>query len=465
MRHTRSRHLRAALCALLVVLVAGLLAGPASASSRHHRNDGNQGGSSGGLSITSAPFGNLPANAPANAGAPVTKYTLTNARGMSVSILDYGGVIQSLNVPDKRGSDANVTLGFADIAGYTSDAYVKSNPYFGAIIGRYGNRIANGTFQLNGQTYTLDKNNNGNTLHGGFIGFDKIMWQGTEVPPSNGTVGLKLHLLSKEGVGTTGSGCNPALDTQTPPPCTTGFPGDVDVTVTFTLDNRNNLQFDYAATTTKPTVLNLTNHSYWNLAGEGTGSINDHLLKINAANYTPVADSELIPTGQIAPVAGTPLDFTQFHAIGERVRDNFPQLVFGKGYDHNFVLNQPSGARARAAHHGGGGDKKRLNLAAQLVDPSSGRELTITTTEPGLQFYSGNFLDGSLYGTSGHQYRQGDGLALETQHFPDSPNRPNFPTTTVVPGTPYSSTTVYNFSTVGGRDDNHGHSRKHSRKH
>jgi aldose 1-epimerase len=469
MRHTRSKHLRAALCALLVVLVAGLLAGPASASSRHHRNDGNKGGS-GGLSITSAPFGNLPANAPADAGAAVTKYTLTNARGMTVSVLDYGGIIQSLNVPDKRGRDANVTLGFGDIDGYTNDAYRTSNPYFGAIIGRYGNRIAKGTFTLNGQTYTLDKNNNGNTLHGGFIGFNQLMFDATEIQPSNGTVGLKLTLTSQEGVGTTGSGCNPALDTQTPPPCTTGFPGTVQVSVTFTLDNNNNLQFDYGATTDKPTVLNLTNHSYWNLAGEGTGSINDHLLKINAANYTPVADSQLIPTGQIAPVAGTPLDFTQFHAIGERVRDNFPQLVFGKGYDHNFVLNQPSARAkvARAAHsrHGGkGGGKKRLNLAAQLVDPSSGRELTITTTEPGLQFYSGNFLDGSLYGTSGHQYRQGDGLALETQHFPDSPNQPNFPSTTVVPGTPYASTTVYNFSTVGGHNANHGMSRKHSRKH
>ena len=473
MRHTRSRHLRAALCALLAVLVAGLLAGPASASSRHHRNGGNQGGSNGGLSVTSAAFGNLPATVPADAGAAVTKYTLTNARGMSVSILDYGGIIQSLNVPDRRGREGNVTLGFADIAGYTSDAYVKSNPYFGAIIGRYGNRIGKGTFQLGGQTYTLDKNNNGNTLHGGFIGFNQLMWDAAPIQPSNGTVGLTLSLTSQEGVGTTGSGCNPALDILTPPPCTTGFPGTVKVTVTFTLDNNNNLRFQYGATTDKPTVLNLTNHSYWNLAGEGTGTIYDHLLKINAANYTPVADSQLIPTGQIAPVAGTPLDFTQFHTIGERVRDNFPQLVFGKGYDHNFVLNPPSSARAkvaRAAHNRHGGNKPGktgLNLAAQLVDPSSGRALTITTTEPGLQFYSGNFLDGSLYGTSGHQYRQGDGLALETQHFPDSPNQPSFPSTVVNPGTPYSSTTVYNFSTLGGKHNGHSGARgkSHSRKH
>ena len=470
MRHTRSRHLRAALCAMLAVLVAGLLAGPASASSRHHRNDGNQGGSSGGLSITSSSFGNLPATAPADAGAPVTKYTLTNARGMTVSILDYGGIIQSLNVPDRRGNEGNVTLGFANIDGYTNAAYVKSNPYFGAIIGRYGNRIGGAKFTLGTNTYTLDQNNNGNTLHGGFIGFDKLMWQGTPVAPSNGTVGLKLHLLSKEGVGTTGSGCNPALNT--PPITCTGFPGDVDVTVTFTLDNRNNLRFDYAATTTKPTVLNLTNHSYWNLAGEGSGTIYDHLLRLNANNYTPV-DSLLIPTGQIAPVAGTPFDFTQFHTIGERIRNNDQQLVFGRGYDHNWVLNPPSGARAkvaRAAHNRHGGNKPGntgLNLAAQLVDPSSGRALTITTTEPGIQFYSGNFLDGTLYGTSGHQYRQGDGLALETQHFPDSPNKPNFPSTTVVPGTPYASSTVYNFSTLGGKHNGHGDFRgkRHSRKH
>jgi aldose 1-epimerase len=465
MLHSRSRHLRTALCALLVMLVAGLLAGPASASSRHHRNDGNQGGS-GGLSITSSPFGNLPANAPADAGAAVTKYTLSNARGMTVSILDYGGIIQSLTVPDRRGHKDNVTLGFADIAGYTSDAYVKSNPYFGAIIGRYGNRIGGAQFKLNGQTYTLDKNNNGNTLHGGFIGFDKLMWKGTAIQPSNGTVGLKLTLTSPEGPNQPGSGCNPSLNT--PPITCTGFPGTVNVTVTFTLDNRNNLRFDYAATTDKPTVLNLTNHSYWNLAGEGSGTIYDHLLKLNAARYTPV-DSLLIPTGAIVPVAGTPLDFTQFHAIGERIRSNFEQLVFGRGYDHNFVLNQPGSTRAKAASDDGSRDKNRpkLNLAAQLIDPSTGRELTITTTEPGIQFYSGNFLDGTLYGTSGRQYRQGDGLALETQHFPDSPNKPNFPSTEVDPGKPYSSTTVYNFSTVGGHDDNHdhGHSRKHSRKH
>jgi aldose 1-epimerase len=451
MRHTTPRRVRAALCAVLVVLAAAVLAAPAGATTRHHKHHG---GNNGGLSITSSSFGNLPASAPADAGAAVTKYTLSNGN-MTLSILDYGGIIQSLTVPDRRGRDANVTLGFGDIDGYTNAAYVKSNPYFGAIIGRYGNRIGGAKFTLGGTTYTLDQNNNGNTLHGGFIGFDKLMWDATEIQPNHGTVGLKLTLHSPAGPNQPGSGCNPSLNT--PPITCTGFPGNVDVSVTFTLDKNNNLQFNYAATTDAPTVLNLTNHSYWNLAGEGTGTIYDHLLRFNANRYTPV-DDLLIPTGAIDPTAGTPMDFTQFHAIGERIRDNFQQLVFGRGYDHNWVLNSPSSSRSKIRHASKG---PRLNLAAQLVDPSSGRELTITTTEPGIQFYSGNFLDGTLYGTGGHQYRQGDGLALETQHFPDSPNKPNFPSTEIDPQHPYASTTVYSFSTVGG----HSRSKTRSKKH
>ena len=409
-----SRSLRAVLCALVAVLAVALFAVPASAKSRHHVR-----AAADGLSVTSAPFGNLP-----NGGAAVTRYTLANASGMTVSILDYGGIIQSLTVPDRAGHDANVTLGFGDIAGYTSDAYVKSNPYFGAIIGRYGNRIGGAKFTLDGKTYTLDANNNGNTLHGGFKGFDKVMWDATPIAPHDGTVGLKLTRRSPAGEG--------CADLST---CT-GFPGNVDVSVTFTLDNHNDLQFDYAATTDAPTVLNLTNHSYWNLAGEGSGSINDHQLRLNADHYTPV-DSLLIPTGAIDPVAGTPMDFTSFHAIGERLRDNFEQLVFGRGYDHNWVLDRPA--------------DQSLSVAARLRDPVSGRQLTISTTEPGIQFYAGNFLDGTLYGTSGHQYRQGDGLALETQHFPDSPNHANFPSTVLRPGETYRTTTVYGFSTFGGR--------------
>jgi aldose 1-epimerase len=418
-----SRHLRIAFCAMLVILVAGLLLAPAGVAKRpKHRHGSFHGHNNSGLSITKSGFGSLPT------GGAVDKYTLTNKRGMSVSILTYGGIIQSLTVPDRRGHEDNVTLGFADIAGYTSDAYVKSNPYFGAIIGRYGNRIGGAQFTLDGKVYTLDNNNGANTLHGGFVGFDKVIWPDAQTSQGPNSVSLKLSRTSPEG-----EGCNPSLDPA--PVCTTGFPGTVKVSVTFTLDNRNNLRFDYAATTDKPTVLNLTNHSYWNLAGEGSGTIYDHLLKLNAPAFTPV-DEGLIPTGEIRPVAGTPFDFTRFHAIGERIRGNDQQLVFGRGYDHNWVLAPPS-------HPG-------LNLAAQLVDPSSGRELSIFTTEPGIQFYSGNFLDGTLYGTSGRQYRQGDGLALETQHFPDSPNKPNFPSTRIDQTHPYSSTTVYNFSTVGG---------------
>jgi aldose 1-epimerase len=441
------RPLRVLFGALLVALVAALLLAPVGSAKKsrhgHGRNHSN------GLSITKEGFGNLPATAPADANAPVTKYTLTNGRGMSVSILDYGGIIQSLTVPDRRGRETNVTLGFANIDGYTNAAYVKSNPYFGAIIGRYGNRIgpvggvvgpppAAPGFVLGGKTYTLDANNGVASLHGGNVGFDKRMWEATQIPSNGNTVGLKLSRHSPAGEGCT-----------TPATCT-GYPGNVDVSVTFTLNNFNQLRFDYAATTDAATVLNLTNHSYWNLAGEGSGTINDHLLRLNASRFTPV-DVNLIPNGTTPSVIGTPFDFTQFHAIGERLRGNDQQLVFGRGYDHNWVLDQPS-ARAKIRHHGGG-SKPSLNLAAQLVDPSSGRELTITTDQPGIQFYSGNFLDGTLYGTSGHQYRQGDGLALETQHFPDSPNKPQFPSTEVDPGTPYASTTVYSFSTVGG----HGH--------
>jgi aldose 1-epimerase len=446
---------------LLAIGITAAVAMGASAHGTHHHgpssksHKGPHHGSfhKGGLSITSSPFGSLPTGVPniPEGGAAVTRYTLSNAHGMSVSILDYGGIIQSLSVPDRRGREANVTLGFANIDGYTNAAYLKSNPYFGAIIGRYGNRIANGAFSIDGTPYQVDINNGANTLHGGFTGYDKEMWDATEIPPNNGTVGLTLTGHSTQDPtrlpGIANEGCNPSLNPAGSPMCT-GYPGNLTISVTFTLDNKNQLSFQYHATTDAPTVVNLTNHSYWNLSGEGSGTIYDHLLRINADHFTPV-DSGLIPTGEIRSVFGTPFDFTTFHAIGERIRGNDQQLVFGRGYDHNFVLNSP--------HPG--------NVAAQLFDPSSGRLLTIKTDQPGLQFYSGNFLDGTLYGTSGRQYRQGDGLALETQHFPDSPNKPDppFPSTVLRPGQTYDTTTVYQFSTTGhGRFKHHHSSHHHS---
>jgi aldose 1-epimerase len=415
--HMPSRPARASLFAALALIVTALVAAPVGLGGQRHHQRGHHHG--GGVQVTQEPFGEVD-------GQAVDRYTLSNGR-VTAKIITYGGIIQELWAPDRKGRKANVTLGFKDVDGYLSDAYIKSNPYFGAIIGRYGNRIANGRFTLDGTEYALDINNDPNSLHGGFEGFNVKVWKAKIVKN-----GVQLRYYSPAG-----EGCTPSMP-STPPctggPATPGYPGNVKTTVTYTLDKKNNLRMDYFATTDKKTVLNLTNHAYWNLAGEGSGDINDHLLKLNADSYTPV-DATLIPTGDIDPVAGTPFDFRRFHAIGERIRGNDPQLVIGRGYDHNWVLNPPK-------HRG-------LNLAARLVDPKSGRELSILTKEPGIQFYSGNFLDGTLYGTSGRQYRQGDGLALETQHYPDSPNQANFPSTVVEPGTPYKTSTIYSFSTVG----------------
>ena len=390
------------LSVLLVVLGLGAVATPARAAAP---------------SIVKSGFGTL---SPSN--RPIDKYTLTNSKGMSVAIITYGGIVQSVKVPDRKGHKRNVALGFKDLAGYTSPEYVKSNPYFGAIIGRYGNRIAKGTFTLNGKTYHIDINNPPNTLHGGFNGFNTQVWNATPVTTGK-TVALKLSRVSAQGEGGTTPG-------------TTGYPGNLTVTVTYTLRNDNALRVDYSATTDAPTVVNLTNHSYWNLHGEGHGTIYDQQLQLKASHYTPV-DPTLIPTGEIASVKHTPMDFLKFHAVGARIRGSFSQLKIGRGYDHNWVLDR----------HGSSG----LVTAAKLRDPSTGRQLTISTTEPGIQFYSGNFLDGTLYGTSGHQYRQGDGLALETQHFPDSPNHSNFPSTVLNPGQTYKSATVFKFSTFRKR--------------
>jgi aldose 1-epimerase len=391
---------RIALCVLVAVLIPALLLPGTSAAAKRH----------GSLSIEKSSFGQLAD------GTAIDRYTLSN-RSMKVSIITYGGIIQELWTPDRRGRLANVTLGFADLAGYTTprgDPPTPNPAYFGAIIGRYGNRIGGARFTLDGTTYQLEANNGPNSLHGGFMGFDKRVWE-AEPFLNRHAAGVRL--------------------TRTSPHLEGGYPGTLEVEVVYALDKRNNLKMDYTATTDRPTVVNLTNHAYWNLSGEGTGTIYDHLLTLNAPGYTPVDDT-LIPTGAIDPVAGTPFDFTTPHAIGERIRENHPQLVFGRGYDHNWVLDRPAG-------------DKRLIEAAELRDPFSGRALTVWTTEPGIQFYSGNFLDGTLYGTSGRAYRQGDGLALETQHYPDSPNKPQFPSTRLDRGQTYDTTTIYSFSKSG----------------
>ncbi len=354
-------------------------------------------------SITSEPFGDVE-------GQSVDLYTLTNANGMEVKIMTYGGIVQSINVPDRDGQMANVALGFA-----TLEEYVAGNPYFGCIVGRYGNRIARGTFSLDGKTYRLALNNGENTLHGGEKGFDKFVWGATQVPDIQNGVALKLSRVSPDGEE--------------------NYPGTMMVDVTYTLTNTNELQIDYHATTDKATIVNLTNHTYFNLAGEGSGTVANQQLQLNASNYTPV-DETLIPTGEIAPVAGTPFDFTTATAIGDRIRDgSSEQITFGRGYDHNFVLDRPSP------------DDTSMIVAGTVTDPESGRTMEIRTTEPGIQFYSGNFLDGTITGPSGKVYRQGDAFALETQHYPDSPNQPNFPTTVLQPDQEYTSTTVYAFST------------------
>ncbi|MCW2575991.1 MAG: Aldose 1-epimerase [Modestobacter sp.] len=363
-----------------------------------------------GASTTVEAFGTTPN------GTSVERWTLTNGE-MTVRVLTYGGIVQTLEVPDADGNVQNVVLGFDDLAGYVQ--HNNPGPHFGALIGRYANRIAGGTFALDGRTYQLPLNDGPNTLHGGPQGFDRQVWKAT--PVGDGDVAaVQLELVSLDG--------------------DQGFPGTLTTTVTYTLEADSSLAIHYEATTDAPTVVNLTNHTYWNLAGEGSGNVYDQQLQIDAGGYTPV-DKTLIPTGEIAPVAGTPFDFRKPTAIGERIRENDQQLLFGQGYDHNWALDRTdNGAR------GGSDSQDALEQAAVLHDPRSGRTLTVSTTEPGLQFYSGNFLDGTLVGTGGHIYRQSDGLALETQHFPDSPNEPTFPSTVLRPGEVYDSTTVFTLS-------------------
>ena len=351
------------------------------------------------LKIEKAPFGEVE-------GQPVDLYTLTNANGLVMTVTNYGGIVVSLTVPDKAGNLGDIVLGFSTVADY-----VKNSPYYGCIVGRYGNRIGKAKFSLDGQEYALAANNGENSLHGGVKGFDKVIWAAKEVKADN-AVGVELKYLSKD--------------------MEEGFPGNLDATVTYWLTNDNEFKIEYAATTDKPTVVNLTHHSYFNLAGEGSGDILGHELTINADTYTPV-DQGLIPTGKLEPVEGTPMDFRTATAVGARIDADFEQLKFGKGYDHNWVLNRKSA-----------GD---MELAATVFEPKSGRVMDVLTTEPGLQFYAGNFLDDSRTGKSGKVNGFRTGLCLETQHYPDSPNKPDFPTVVLKPGETYKTSTIYKFST------------------
>ncbi|MFF2461217.1 aldose epimerase family protein [Streptomyces mirabilis] len=337
-------------------------------------------------------------------GTKVYRWSLENG-GTRLKVISYGGIVQSLEIPDRHGRYANVSLGYDNLA-----SYVAGTTFFGATIGRYGNRIAKGRFTLDGKAYQLSVNDGVNSLHGGAKGFNTKVWD-IEGFTSGSDVGLHLHYTSGDGE--------------------MGYPGTLKVQVTYTLTRHGDWRIDYRATTDKATVVNLTNHTYYNLAGEGSGGIYDHELHLAAGRYTPT-DSGLIPTGELAKVAGTPFDFRKAKPIGRDIRVGHPQLVTAKGFDHNWVLDK--GVTAKPEH------------IATLRDPKSGRTLKIATDQPGVQFYSGNFLDGTLVGPSGHTYRQGDGMCLETQHFPDSPNHPSFPSTVLRPGQTYRTTTVHSFS-------------------
>jgi aldose 1-epimerase len=337
-------------------------------------------------------------------GKTVELYTLTNTHGIEVRVMTYGGIIVSVQTPDKSGRLADITLGFDTLA-----PYLAKHPYFGALVGRYANRIGNAKFTLDGKEYPLAKNDGPNALHGGLKGFDKVVWQAQSFQ-KGAEVGVILKYTSADGEE--------------------GYPGTVHVTVTYTLNDKNEFHLDYQATSDKATLINLTNHTYFNLAGEGSGNILGVELSLNADHFTPV-DATLIPTGKIASVNGTPLDFTKSTAIGARINDTYEQLVLGHGYDHNFVIKRTGPG---------------LALAARAYDPASGRVLEVDTTEAGVQFYTGNFLEG-VHGRHGHIYNRRDAFCLETQHYPDSPNKPSFPSAILRPGQTYHSTTVWKFST------------------
>ena len=338
-------------------------------------------------------------------GAAVQRASICNTHGLAVSILSFGGIIASLDAPDRNGRLANIVLGYPDLGGYETH---NGTTHFGALIGRFANRIAHGRFSLDGAEYRLPLNNGPNSLHGGPDGFGRKVW----AMAPDGENGVRLSLSSPDGEA--------------------GYPGRLDAEVTYRLTDTDELEIDYLATCDAPTIVNLTNHSYFNLAGEASGSIERHVAQIEADHFTPV-DASLIPTGRLAPVDGTPLDFRTPTAIGDRLRIAHEQMTLGRGYDHNWVLRGQPGVVRRAA---------------TVHDPVSGRALTCSTTQPGLQFYSGNFLDGTLAGTSETLYRQGDGLCLETQHFPDSPNQPDFPSTVLRPGETYRERTVFRLHVI-----------------
>ncbi|MFL1524781.1 aldose epimerase family protein [Pseudomonas sp. O230] len=343
-----------------------------------------------------------------NDGTPVEQYVLRNSHGMQATVITYGATLQALEVADKNGKFEDVVLGFDDVQGYQS-----GTAYFGATIGRFGNRLANGAFELDGKRFQVPLNDGSNSLHGGPLGFDKKVWK-AEPAKGKDSVGVTLTYLSADGE--------------------MGFPGNLKTEVTYSLNDKNELRIEYKASTDKPTVLNLTNHSYFNLAGAGNGDVLQQVATLHASHYTPV-NGTLIPTGEIAPVAGTPMDFTQPTAIGKNIKANHPQLKFAEpkhgGFDFNWVLDAK-------------GDQGKL--AADVSDPQSGRRLQLYTTEPGVQFYTSNFLDGSVKGKAGKTYAHWSAFTLETQHYPDAPNQPNFPSTRLDPGKTYTQSTVLKFS-------------------
>ncbi|HEY9006823.1 MAG TPA: aldose epimerase family protein [Ohtaekwangia sp.] len=349
-------------------------------------------------SVTQAPFGKLPD------GQEVSIYTLKNKNGIEMQVINYGAIVTSLKTPDKNGTLEDIVLGFDSLS-----TYLKGSPFFGAIVGRYGNRIGKGKFKLDGKEYTLAQNNNGQHLHGGIKGFDKVFWNIEEVPSTEG-VALKLTYLSKDGEE--------------------GYPGNLSVEVIYTLTDDNQWKIDYKATTDKKTIVNLTQHSYFNLTGNVKRDILDHQITLNADKLVPV-DKVLIPTGELKDVTNTPFDFRTATAIGARINEKDQQLEFGGGYDHCWVLSS----------------KDSVKMAASVYEPTSGRVLEVYTTEPAIQFYCGNFLDGSLTGKGGVTYKHRYGLCLETEHYPDSPNKPNFPSVVLSPGETYSTSTTYKFLT------------------